>query len=290
MSHPSSRNGRGAWEDTDGGRSRSQGRPSHHGGGGGGGGSGGGGDGGGSRWANAASAAERSRHAPPGSRSYQDDEEDWDNSEWLQNKTKETQGESLSSTRRALQRLNETHATAQNNMGMMNQQSEQLHKIECRIDVAENQAKVNDAKVDHLKAVNRFFMLPSFGKGKAKRREAKLKKQEEEGKPTSKHAHLQGPAGHTTASGAAQNGSRYDRIYTTPQGVDRDDVEEELDSNLNDISSGLSRLKMMGQAMNSELDSQTKQLNRIHDRTDSSRDYMGRLNNKMDHFAPKGKK
>ncbi|KAH9272348.1 hypothetical protein BASA83_005441 [Batrachochytrium salamandrivorans] len=287
MSHPSSRNGRGAWEDTDGGRSRSQGRPSHHGGGGGGGGSGGGGDGGGSRWANAASAAERSRHAPPGSRSYQDDEEDWDNSEWLQNKTKETQGESLSSTRRALQRLNETHATAQNNMGMMNQQSEQLHKIECRIDVAENQAKVNDAKVDHLKAVNRFFMLPSFGKGKAKRREAKLKKQEEEGKPTSKHAR---PAGHTTASGAAQNGSRYDRIYTTPQGVDRDDVEEELDSNLNDISSGLSRLKMMGQAMNSELDSQTKQLNRIHDRTDSSRDYMGRLNNKMDHFAPKGKK
>ncbi|KAH6575974.1 hypothetical protein BASA62_001683 [Batrachochytrium salamandrivorans] len=285
MSHPSSRNGRGAWEDTDGGRSRSQGRPSHHGGGGGGGGSGGGGDGGGSRWANAASAAERSRHAPPGSRSYQDDEEDWDNSEWLQNKTKETQGESLSSTRRALQRLNETHATAQNNMGMMNQQSEQLHKIECRIDVAENQAKVNDAKVDHLKAVNRFFMLPSFGKGKAKRREAKLKKQEEEGKPTSKHA-----PGHTTASGAAQNGSRYDRIYTTPQGVDRDDVEEELDSNLNDISSGLSRLKMMGQAMNSELDSQTKQLNRIHDRTDSSRDYMGRLNNKMDHFAPKGKK
>ncbi|KAH6588111.1 hypothetical protein BASA61_006111 [Batrachochytrium salamandrivorans] len=241
MSHPSSRNGRGAWEDTDGGRSRSQGRPSHHGGGGGGGGSGGGGDGGGSRWANAASAAERSRHAPPGSRSYQDDEEDWDNSEWLQNKTKETQGESLSSTRRALQRLNETHATAQNNMGMMNQQSEQLHKIECRIDVAENQAKVNDAKVDHLKAVNRFFMLPSFGKGKAKRREAKLKKQEEEGKPTSKHARERegewearnrqqnefqsqynarpsGPAGHTTASGAAQNGSRYDRIYTTPQG------------------------------------------------------------------------
>ncbi|EGF82656.1 hypothetical protein BATDEDRAFT_36590 [Batrachochytrium dendrobatidis JAM81] len=265
--------------------------------------------GGGTRWTAAAAAAERSHNDPNGTSSrWRQDQEDWDSSEWLQEKTKEVQGESLSSTRRALQRLNETQTTAEKNMGMMNQQSEQLHKIELRIDVAENQAKVNDAKVDHLKAVNRFFLIPSFGKGKAKRREKKLKDAIDEGKTTTKSskereaqweehnnrkaefqskydARPNGPAG--AASG---NNSRYERIYTTPQGVDRDDVEVELDSNLNDISSGLSRLKMMGMAMNSELDSQSQQMNRIHDRTDASRDYMGRLNNKMDHFAPRNRK
>ncbi|KAL2918653.1 SNAP receptor activity protein [Polyrhizophydium stewartii] len=265
-----------------------------------------------SRWAAAAASAQHSYQDPRAGgsgRTWRDDEEDWDSGEWLEHKTKQVQGESLSSTRRALQRLNETQATAESSVARLNQQSEQLHSIEQRLDRADSLAKVNDAKIDHLKSVNRFFMLPSFGKAKAKRREEELKKQAE-GQGQSKavreredewqartrrqeefraqyDASPRGPPPRGDSASGAAGPSRYDRMYTTPQGLDRDATEEEIDSNLDEISGGLARLKMMGLGMNAELDSQTSQLRRIDERTESSRAHVDRLNRKMEHFAPR---
>ena len=51
-------------------------------------------------------------------------------------------------------------------------------------------------------------------------------------------------------------------FYSTPEGLDRDATEEEIDNNLGQISSGLGRLKMMGLAMSEELESQDSQLKR----------------------------
>jgi uncharacterized phage infection (PIP) family protein YhgE len=76
---------------------------------------------------------------------------------------------------------------------------------------------------------------------------------------------------------------------STPSGLRRDEHEQEIDDNLGQISSGLARLKMMGLAMNDELDSQKDQIRRIQDGTDSTRDKVGQLNRKMDGLA-KGKK
>jgi synaptosomal-associated protein 29 len=58
----------------------------------------------------------------------------------------------------------------------------------------------------------------------------------------------------------SNGGSR--SFYSTPEGLERDDLEDEIDGNLGQISSGLSRLKMMGLAMNEEMDSQQDQLKR----------------------------
>jgi hypothetical protein len=44
------------------------------------------------------------------------------------------------------------------------------------------------------------------------------------------------------------------KVYSTPEGLERDEQEEDIDSNLGHISSGLTRLKMMSYAMNDELD------------------------------------
>lgn len=83
----------------------------------------------GNRWAQAAQAAEQSRYgngASTGYRSWEtvdEEPEDYDNGDWLQRKTKKVQNDSLMSTRRALQRLNETDTLAQSNMTKLHQQS-----------------------------------------------------------------------------------------------------------------------------------------------------------------------
>ncbi|KAI8927218.1 hypothetical protein BC831DRAFT_453218 [Entophlyctis helioformis] len=295
------------------------------------------------KWAAAASAAERSHQDPTAVATvtattqtatgyqYRDDApEDWDNSDWLDGRTKQVQHDSRDSTRRALQRLNAAQETAEYNVNKLNQQSEQLHNIERRLDRTEHQAKVSDAKADYLKAVNRFFMIPAFGAGKAKRKEEELKKQEEADKFSGRSAreresewdarnrrqddyrsrydaHAGGSndslnsrydqsrsddrsrsrsAGPNHHAGG-RSGNSYDRMYTTPHGIDRDDVEEEIDSNLNEISSGLSRLKMMGTAMNEELGFQRGQMSRIADRTDSTRDRVEILNRKVENVSGK---
>lgn len=47
----------------------------------------------------------------------------------------------------------------------------------------------------------------------------------------------------------------------------RDDTEAEIDSNLDQVSAGLSRIRMMGQAMNQEIDAQQSQITNIQDKT-----------------------
>ena len=137
-------------------------------------------------------------------------------------------------------------------------------------------------------------MLPAFGSKSAKRREESLTKQ------------LQAQKDEETASGL-RDMERHDRLqknqmkqgpsrgsslgspglssYSTPEGLERDSTEEEIDGNLTKISSGLSRLKMMGRSMTDELTAQRDQVSRIQDKTDTSKDRMNNLNRKMDSIA-----
>lgn len=63
--------------------------------------------------------------------------------------------------------------------------------------------------------------------------------------------------------------------------MQRDETEEEIDSNLDQISSGLARIRMMGQSMNAELSSQQGQMNRIYDKTAMSDERLGVANRKL---------
>ena len=71
----------------------------------------------------------------------------------------------------------------------------------------------------------------------------------------------------------------------TPEGLERDDTEVEINSNINEIHSGLSRLKMMGIAMNQEMDLQSDQLKRIDARTNYTRGKVDKLNRKVDQIV-----
>ena len=231
------------------------------------------------KWAAAAAAAEKEDDRGTG-RGY----DDWEDSEWLQTETRRVQSESQSSTRRALQRITEAQGSAEHSLNKLNQQSEQLYSIEQRLERTDAHAKVSDAKVDHLKSLSRFFMIPAFGSGKAKRREAKLADQgaseasrnanEREQEWRQRQMHQEQRLSQTSRS-ASKN-------FSTPIGVERDQVEQEIDDNLDQISSGLARLKMMGTAMNGEIASQSSQLNRIRDRTESSKEKVNRLKHRID--------
>jgi hypothetical protein len=68
------------------------------------------------KWKAAAQAAER------GESRWKDDDR-YNDSEFLEQETRKVQGDSVNSTRRALQKLNETQYTAQNSLAMLNNQS-----------------------------------------------------------------------------------------------------------------------------------------------------------------------
>lgn len=210
--------------------------------------------------------------------------------------------DSLTTSQRALEKVNHAQLVAQNNLEKLALQSEQLTRIDKRLEDTDQHVKISDAKTDRLKALNRFFMIPAIGSKKAKKREEKLTKEFDEKKNRHmqeglreqerlERARMMNQSAHGSHStpqlnsrGSSIHGSQ-SHLYSTPAGLERDEVEVNIDSNLNQISAGLSRLKMMGQSMNEELGTQHQQMRRIQDRTDSSRDGITRVNRKMDHIA-----
>ncbi|KAJ3095580.1 hypothetical protein HDU97_006783, partial [Phlyctochytrium planicorne] len=276
-----------------------------------------GGGGGGGKWAAAAQAAESQNANGYGSSGYRgwenvdEEQENYDDEGWLQRKTKKTQMDSLESTRRALAKMEQSESVASSSLNKLNSQSEQLYSIESKLETAEHKAKISEAKTAELKSLNRFFMIPAFGRKKAQKMEERYKQEEEEA--AAREAERKGRVQEVLDSNGNYGyhskfdddgrrkdgkGRRDDRdqpgdhwnhgkSYTTPEGLERDEVEEEIDQNLDQISSGLARLKMMGRTMNSELDHQSTHINRITDRTDSVRDRVDRVNDKVSKITRK---
>jgi hypothetical protein len=237
-----------------------------------------------SKWGAAAAAAGR------GDKPTWMDDERANDGEWLEAETKRTQKESVNSTRRALNRLNEAQQVGAENLNMLNHQSEQLHRIEKGLDETTNNAKAVDSSVNYLKSLNKYFFLPAFGEKKAKQKEMEFNKMKEEESYKGKHVkqrEKQWAERNDRIARQDQYGSAPQRreYHTTPAGLDRDDDEREIDNNLGEISSGLARLKMMGMAMNDEMDMQSEQMRRINERSDKAHVKVEKLNNKVDYIS-----
>ncbi|KAI8818622.1 uncharacterized protein EV422DRAFT_559589 [Fimicolochytrium jonesii] len=247
------------------------------------------------KWTSAAAqAAEGNYHhngpLTTGYRSWEtvdEEAEDYDSTEWLDRKTKKVQNDSLMSTRRAVERLNESDIIARENMVKLSGQSEQLYKAEGRVESATSHVKVSSAKADHLKSLNRFFMMPSFGSGKAKKREALARKEAEE-RAANEDERLRGDRERSKRLGKMEQLQDHQSYrgsskgtYTTAQDIERDEVEEEIDGNLDQLSSGLSRLKMIGQLMNEELSAQRGQVDRILDKSNVAQERLNVTTHKV---------
>jgi hypothetical protein len=178
--------------------------------------------------------------------------------------------------------------------------------MERKLDEAYASTKSVDAKVDHLKSLNKHFLLPSFGGKKAARKEEEFRRNQENKEFSSRSAAIRDKEwevrnervrGYQSSSASGSNAGSNGRgassanrsFYSTPDGLDRDEQEEEIDDNLGQISSGISRLKMMGLAMSTELDSHQDQIKRINTRTEDAQVNVKKLNGKVDSIMDKKK-
>jgi hypothetical protein len=238
------------------------------------------------KWGQAAEAAQRGDQV-----SWKNDDR-YNDSEWIEGETKRTQQDSLQSSRRAMQRLNDTQTMAEQNLNMLNSQSEQFNRMEKKLDEAGASAKTQVTKVDYLKSLNKYFFLPSFGGKKAKEAE-ELLNQKKETLDYGAKKHIKEREKQWEQRNQRVNRSNFENVnhnqknYTTPDGLEEDDTEIEINSNMNNISSGLSRLKMMGICMSDELDSQNGQMDRISKRSEKTAQNVSKLNRKVNQIVDK---
>lgn len=224
----------------------------------------------GNKWGNAVLLAERGMYEEGG----------MDESEYLQSKTKRVKSESMDSTRRALARLNEASLIAEHNLNLVNSQSEQFNYMERKLDETGANVKSVDAKVDHLKSLSKHFFLPFFGGKKVDKKEEEFKKQQEAKKFDSKHSRKTDE--HWDKRNDRLNDAGPRKFYSIPQGLER-----EIDNNLGQISTGLSRLRMIGLQMGEELQHHDEQIKRIDERAGFTRDKISKINSKVDKIARK---
>ncbi|KAJ3388645.1 hypothetical protein HDU92_001396 [Lobulomyces angularis] len=261
------------------------------------------------RWAQAAQAAENNRQGYYNGGGYysgqsinQEPDEDEEKSEWLSNRTRQVQQESVESSRRALNKLRQAEETSAKNLNLIASQSEQLSNAERRMGSAEHHIQSSNIKTNEIKALSRFFMLPTFGAEKAgkkkqdklnREREEQIRLEEERYAKSAQNIQQMRQHGNRGFRGSdyQHEGDRQTQknygYYTTPDGLERDELENEIDENLNEISSGLSRMKMMSLAMQNGLRDQDEQIGRISDRSNRANEGIVRVQGKVEKIIRK---
>jgi synaptosomal-associated protein 29 len=148
-------------------------------------------------------------------------------------------------------------------------------------------------------------MLPTFGSKKSKAAEEKAKREIEEAERQEelRKARMEtamNNASHpysssSSSSNGGSGGSRYgnnsgsvsSKYYSTPEGLERDELEEEIDGNLDQISAGLARLKMMGNTMNTEIKTQNDHIRRIADKSEGVKGRVDHINSELNRIKRK---
>jgi hypothetical protein len=238
-------------------------------------------------------SANRFAHEGPTLREPAPGEENEEDVEGIKQQTKFVKQESVNSTRNALRMAREAEETARGTINRLGDQSEKLANTERHLDVAKGHSHRAEDRTDELKQLNRSIFRPviTFNK-EAKRaaQEAKVLNQYEEEREEREKAMMDirntqnrlgkasaydkgeegigaGPTGRSrnTAQQAHQKEQR--KRYQFEATASDDEMEDELDGNLEDISDVTKRLKALGMAMGQELDNQNSRIERIEEKT-----------------------
>ncbi|TPX51997.1 hypothetical protein SeMB42_g01710 [Synchytrium endobioticum] len=240
-----------------------------------------------SKWEQAADKASERPFQRNADALYDEDED----GETLQTRTRDIQQSSLQSSRRALTRMKETELLAQSNMTKVAAQGEQLNSIERKMDLADQRALEADANTNELKKLNRPFFLPTWG-AKAAKNQAGITQRDAQRQDRDRARDVENESRSERLQRVMDVplSSRHGSSYTTPTGLERDETEEEIDSNLNALSGGLSRLKMMAASMNEELDGQNGSFHRITDQAEKVKARVDSTQKKVQRFLPKSQR
>lgn len=205
--------------------------------------------------------------------------------EGIKQQTRFVKQESVQSTRNALQMAREAEETARNTLNRLGDQSEKLANTERHLDLSKGHSLRTDDKTDELKQLNKSIFRPVVTWNKDAKRaaqDAKIQARFEDERDEREKAMMdiretQNRLGKATTYGqggsgrfgnAEQKKEQRKRFQFEATASD-DELEDELDGNLDEISDVSNRLKALGMAMGQELDSQNKRIDRITDKTES---------------------
>ncbi|KAM9925524.1 hypothetical protein OXX80_010887 [Metschnikowia pulcherrima] len=199
-----------------------------------------------------------------------------------------TKQESVASTRNTLRMAQEAEASGTNTLGMLGSQSERLYNAEQNLLLADTQTKIADEKVRELGRLNRSIFIPATGnpfnkKSRLRQQEQKLKAdkmQEKYLRDTNRkgmYASEQRLAqGITSKAPPSELYNKYQgekqiqqaQRYQFENDSEDDEMEKELASNLDQISSYSKKLKNTAKVMGVEVDAQNDRLRRIEEDAD----------------------
>ncbi|GAA5820523.1 hypothetical protein JCM3770_002285 [Rhodotorula araucariae] len=196
--------------------------------------------------------------------------------------------ESLASTRNAVRIAREAEETARATLDKLGEQSDRIANTERHLDLAKahNERAVDETR--ELEALNRSIFRPTYTFNKqAKRdreerrlldrhnaekaeREAVRREQYESRQRIDQTFNKMDRDAENTAQGRAKaraRGAERSRYQFEATASD-DEVEDEIDTNLDELSGVAGRLKMLGLTMGQEVDSQNKKLGKISGKVD----------------------
>ncbi|KAI9020057.1 hypothetical protein CLU79DRAFT_756919 [Phycomyces nitens] len=206
----------------------------------------------------------------------------------LKSQIRNVKQESLASTRNALQKIYETEQSAANTMNLLGQQSTQIANVDRNLDLSKAYSDRAASQASELKQLNRSIFIPvvsnPFTRSSRERKELEARKQdhaehmnereeirqfEYESQARVESAQRAAQRGQGSNGGYRRGRSEEDKKrYQFEADEEDDDLEDELDSNLDLLGDATARLKNMALSMNTELDSQNKQLGRLTSKVD----------------------
>ncbi|KAG6851040.1 hypothetical protein H0H93_002932 [Arthromyces matolae] len=214
-------------------------------------------------------------------------EENEEDVEGIKQQMRFTKQESVNSTRNALRMAREAEETARNTLTRL-EIVEKLANTERHLDVAKGHSARAEDNTNELKQLNRSIFRPVIVFNKDAKRaaqEAKIRDRYEEDRQEREKTMMdvresQNRLGRAATYGRNEDeeligaGSFRSRMRTAEQQEQRkryqfeatasdDELEDELDGNLDEISEATKRLKALGVAMGSELDSQNTRIDQI---------------------------
>lgn len=180
----------------------------------------------------------------------------------MQRKADEITDESLESTRRMLQLAEETQDTGIKTLVTLDEQGEKLNRIEENLDSIN--ADMREAE-KNLSGLERFCGLCTccWKKKKDFEKTEQYKRgydSKDSGPSKSRSNQSAGPSGSAGGGAGAPPGGYINRVTN-------DDREDEMDENLGQVAGIVDNLKSMAMDMGDELDTQNRQISRLHDKT-----------------------
>ncbi|KAI6007387.1 hypothetical protein EDD15DRAFT_52568 [Pisolithus albus] len=217
-------------------------------------------------------------------------EENDEDVEGIKQQTRFLKQESVNSTRNALRLAREAEETARGTLTRLGDQSEKLANTERHLDVAKGHTLRAEDQIDELKQLNKSIFRPVITWNKDAKRAAQEAKvmqryddercerekamtdiretQDRLGRAITCGQHdkdgVSGTGDYRTRTPGQLAAKKEQRMrYQFEAAASDDEVEDELDGNLDEISDVAKRLKALGTTMGQELDAQNQRLDVI---------------------------